>query len=101
MPFRDEMFALVLAFTMLHHLSSAAGQDRLFREAYRVLKPGGMFVGTDTMSSLWMQVFHLTDTMIIVDPDKLPARLELAGFEDVKVETRGRRFRFSARRSAR
>ena len=61
MPFRDGVFALVLSFTMLHHLPSSALQDPLFSEAYRVLKPGGIFVATDTMWSLWLQLFHSTD----------------------------------------
>lgn len=99
MPFRDGMFAVVLSFTMLHHLPSSALQDRLFHEAYRVLKPGGIFVGTDSMWSLWMQLFHVADTMVTIEPEQLPGRLESAGFQDVKIKISGRRFRFSARHS--
>jgi len=99
MPFRDGMFAVVLSFTMLHHLSSSAQQDRLFHEAYRVLKPGGIFVGTDSMWSLWMQLFHVADTMVTIDSEQLPRRLGSAGFQDVEIKTSGRRFRFSARRT--
>lgn len=100
MPFRDGTFDLVLSFAMLHHLNSSALQDRLFREAYRVLKPGGIFVGADSMWSLWMQLFHVADTMVTIEPERLPGRLESAGFQDVKIETSSRRFRFSARRSS-
>ena len=96
MPFQDGMFSFVLSFTMLHHLSSSALQDGLFREAYRVLKPGGLFLGADSMWSVWMQVFHFADTMTTIDPKQLPARLESAGFRDVQIETKGRRFRFVA-----
>src|SRR6202034_3384442 len=39
-------FDSVLSFTMLHHLPSVADQDRLFAEALRVLRPGGVFAGT-------------------------------------------------------
>jgi ubiquinone/menaquinone biosynthesis C-methylase UbiE len=99
MPFQDETFSIVLSFTMLHHISSSGLQDRLFREAYRVLKPGGAFVGTDSTRSLRMRLVHVADTMTIIDPEQLPARLESAGFKYVEIETKGTRFRFVALRS--
>jgi SAM-dependent methyltransferase len=98
MPFRNEMFSVVLSFTMLHHIPSSALQDRLFGEAYRVLKPGGNFAGSDSLWSVWMQIVHLADTMVTLDPGRLPGRLEAAGFIDVGVETSGGRVRFWAKR---
>jgi SAM-dependent methyltransferase len=100
MAFPERSFASVVCFTMLHHVPSAQLQDRLFAEVYRVLRPGGIFAGTDSRRSLLMQLFHLHDTMVLVDPMKLPARLESAGFADVDVELRTDRFRFSAMRPA-
>jgi SAM-dependent methyltransferase len=100
MPFRNEMFSVVLSFTMLHHIPSSALQDRLFEEAYRVLKPGGTFAGSDSLRSVWMQIFHLADTIVTLDPGRLSGRLEAAGFKDVGVETSGGRFRFWAKRPA-
>ncbi|MGH9771478.1 MAG: class I SAM-dependent methyltransferase [Candidatus Acidiferrales bacterium] len=98
MPFRDRTFSAVVSFTMLHHVPSNFLQDRLFAEAYRVLKPGGVFAGTDSVRSLRMRVFHFGDTMVLVDPAKLPGRLESANFKDVKIQAGAGRFRFGAQR---
>jgi len=98
MPFCDQTFSVVLSFTMLHHIPSSALQDRLFCEAFRVLKPGGIFAGSDSVWSVWMQIFHFADTMVTLDPGLLPYRLGAAGFKDLSVETNGGRFRFWAKR---
>jgi SAM-dependent methyltransferase len=98
MPFQDRTFSVVLSFTMLHHIPSPARQDRLFSEAFRVLKPGGTFAGSDSLRSVWMQIFHLADTMVTLDPEGLPGRLVATGFIDVGVETSGGRVRFWAKR---
>ena len=45
-------FSSVVSFTMLHHVPTAALQDRLFAEAFRVLRPGGVFAGSDGVTSL-------------------------------------------------
>ena len=47
MPFPDGSFSTVLSFTMLHHVPSVTLQDQLLAEAWRVLRPGGVFAGTD------------------------------------------------------
>lgn len=98
MPFPDQAFSGVVSFTMLHHTPSPALQDRLFAEAYRVLRPGGAFAGTDSMKSILMRIFHICDTMVLVDPGTLPARLEAVGFKGVKIAIRAGRFRFLAHR---
>ena len=100
MPYGDCTFSGVVSLTMLHHVPSAALQDRLFDEVCRVLKPGGTFVGVDSLGSWWMKVFHIGDTLVLVDPTTLPRRLEAKGFADVSVETRNARFRFVAHRSS-
>jgi len=97
-PYRDRTFSGAVSLTMLHHIPSPALQDRLFAEVYRVLKPGGVFAGTDSMRSLLMRFFHIRDTMVLVDPATLPLRLEVVGFKDVKIEIGAGRFRFVARR---
>jgi ubiquinone/menaquinone biosynthesis C-methylase UbiE len=98
MPFPDGSFTGVVCFTMLHHVPSPALQDRLFAEARRVLRPGGVFAGSDGQPSLLFRLIHLRDTMVPVDPNALPARLTAAGFEDVRVWTMPGRVNFTARR---
>jgi len=88
MPLPDGRFSAAVCFTMLHHVPSAAQQDRLFAEAYRVLRPGGVFAGSDSQLSLRFRLYHLFDTMVVVDPATLPARLAAAGFTDVDVTVR-------------
>jgi ubiquinone/menaquinone biosynthesis C-methylase UbiE len=51
MPFADGSFSGVVACTMLHHVPTAALQDRLLAEARRVLRPGGVFAGFDAVGS--------------------------------------------------
>ncbi len=98
MPYPDCSFSAVVLFTVLHHVPSVALQDRLFAEAFRVSRPEGTFAGVDSMQSLRMRIFHVRDTMVLVDPMKLPARLESAGFREITTEIGAGRFRFCARR---
>jgi SAM-dependent methyltransferase len=100
MPFADRSFCSAVCFTVLHHVPSTGLQNRLFSEVYRVLRPGGTFAGTDSINSLLMQVFHFRDTLVLVDPMNLPARLESIGFSSVEVEIGAGRFRFRAQRAA-
>ncbi|WP_437813920.1 class I SAM-dependent methyltransferase [Sorangium sp. So ce1078] len=99
MPFEAASFTAVTCFTMLHHIPSAALQDRLFAEARRVLRPGGVFAGADSLPSLGFRLLHVRDTMVPVDPSTLPRRLAAAGFHDIEVATSpGRALKFRARR---
>lgn len=100
MPLPDTSYDSVVCFTMLHHVPTAEQQDRIFAEAFRVLRPGGTFAGSDSRSSLRFRLLHLRDTMNVVDPATLPARLTRAGFTDVSVTVheQGGSLRFRARR---
>ncbi len=98
MPFPDQSFTAVVAFTMFHHVPSAALQDRLLAEARRVLRPGGVFAGFDGVASFPFRLIHLGDTYNPIDPDTFARRLEEAGFAEVDVQRGRGRFRFRASR---
>lgn len=97
MPLPDASFDVVVCFTMLHHIPTPAGQDRLFAEARRVLRPGGTFAGSDSRSGPLFAVAHLGDTLTLIDPARLPDRLQAAGFADVDQRVVRGAFRFRAR----
>jgi SAM-dependent methyltransferase len=87
LEFPDGRFSGAVSFTVLHHVPSAALQDRLFAEVARVLRPGGVFVAGDSLASPELEAHHEGDTYNPVDPQGLAARLEVAGFAEVEVKT--------------
>jgi SAM-dependent methyltransferase len=92
MPFEDGRFSSAVCFTMLHHVPTPALQDRLFAETCRVLRPGGVFTGSDTSSErrdIPFRLLHIGDVMNLVPPETLGARLEAAGFGSVEVQRSG------------
>ncbi len=97
LPFPDASFTAAVCFTMLHHVPSAALQDRLFCEVRRVLRPGGTFAGTDsTGRGIGFALLHLGDTETVLDPAALPERLQAAGFERARVDWGADALRFRA-----
>ena len=106
LPLESDRFSAATSFAMLHHVPSPVLQDRLLAELCRVLRPGGLLVGTDAVDTGELDEFHRGDTYVPCDPDEMPARLRAAGFRDVRVElgelgptrpSRSRkRFRFTA-----
>jgi ubiquinone/menaquinone biosynthesis C-methylase UbiE len=82
----DRRFSAVLSFTMLHHVPSQELQDRVFSEAFRVLRPGGLLIGCDTLDSDDFRALHVDDVCVPIDPDGLADRLSGVGFGDVAVE---------------
>jgi SAM-dependent methyltransferase len=97
LPFASGVFDGVVAFTMLHHLPSAAVQDRAFAEFARVLRPGGVLRGTDSLDSPGLRRLHAGDFLVPLDPLTLGDRLRAAGFVDVEVSVLALGVRFRAR----
>lgn len=95
---KDDLFDAVVCFTMLHHVPSPELQDQMLKEVARVLRPGGVFAGTDSLDSWRFRLLHIFDTMVVVNPSTLPERLRSAGFIDIDVEADGSAFRFRARK---
>ena len=88
MPFPDGSFSAVLSFTMLHHVPPVTLQNQLLAEAWRVLRPGGVFAGSDTAPGVLSQLAHIGDTMVPVDPATLSHRFKTAGFDELKARRR-------------
>ena len=89
LPYPDGRFSAVLCFTMLHHIPTVEQQDQAFAEIARVLRPGGTFAGTDSIGTGWLfKAIHIGDTLNLIDPDGLPARLEGAGVDGPRGEAR-------------
>jgi ubiquinone/menaquinone biosynthesis C-methylase UbiE len=86
LPFPEGRFSAALCFTMLHHVPSPAEQDRLLAEMARVLRPGGVLAGVDSLDSPEFRELHVADICVPLDPERLPQRLVEAGFVNVQVE---------------
>jgi SAM-dependent methyltransferase len=99
-PFANAQFSSSVCFTMLHHVHTPSLQDQLFREVWRVLRPDGAFVGTDSLQRLFMRLIHISDTLVPIAPDTLGDRLQAAGFQVMEIEKHSEAFRFHARRPA-
>jgi len=100
LPFEAGRFSAVLCFTMLHHIPEREQQDRAFSEIARVLRPGGTFAGTDSVGTgVLFKLIHIGDTLLPLDPDELPSRLEACGLVDPTVQRLDGSFRFRAQKA--
>jgi SAM-dependent methyltransferase len=85
MPFENDRFTSAVSFTMLHHVPTTALQDKLFAEVARVLRPGGVFVASDSVASDDLKALHDDDVYNPIDPTTVEARLTRAGFVEADV----------------
>jgi SAM-dependent methyltransferase len=94
----EDHFSAAACFSVLHHMPSADQQDLLFAEVHRVLRPGGIFVGQDSLDLEMIRVGHADDIFTPVDPDGLGDRLAAVGFGETKTDILGFHFRFISRK---
>ena len=97
LPFPGGRFSGAVSFIMLHHLPTAAQQDVLFAEVARVLQPGGIFAGVDSLDSPAFRDMHVDDICNPVDPATLGDRLTAAGFTVIRAEANPYVLEFQAR----
>ncbi|MGB3790063.1 MAG: methyltransferase domain-containing protein, partial [Phormidesmis sp.] len=96
LPFVDNFFAATTSTFLFHELPAEARQN-VIDEAFRVTKPGGVFVICDSIQKIDAPEFEpLMDNFpaMFHEPyyrhyvgDDLVARLESAGFKDVTTTT--------------
>jgi ubiquinone/menaquinone biosynthesis C-methylase UbiE len=89
MTYPDASFDSVGCFTMLHHVPTLLLQDKILAGAFRVLRPGGVLIGSDSLASDDLRDFHSGDTYNPVEPAWLLGRLQTLGFDKITVMTDG------------
>jgi SAM-dependent methyltransferase len=85
LEFAADTFDSVASFTMLHHVPTFWGQQLVLQEAFRVLKPGGTFLGSDSLPSNGLHHFHEGDDYNPIDPASLLVRLQAVGFTQLTI----------------
>ncbi len=81
----DRSFDSVGSFTMLHHVPTLALQNKILAEAFRVLRPGGVLIGSDSLASNGLHHFHEGDTYNPIEPGTLLSRLQTIGFGKLTI----------------
>ena len=85
LPYPDASYDSVGCFTMLHHVPTLALQNKILAEACRVLRPGGVLIGSDSLASNDLHHFHADDSYNPIDPASLIGRLQTLGFAAITV----------------
>ena len=88
-PYDAGTFDSVGTFTMLHHVPTLALQRSILAEALRVLRPGGVLIGSDSLASTGLHEFHAGDTYNPIDPAVLLALFQALGFDRFTVRVDG------------
>jgi SAM-dependent methyltransferase len=98
LPFADETFRCVVAILILHHLPSAALQAAALTEAFRVLRPNGVFLAFEIHDGWSQRLIHTRSTFVPFAASSANARLNAAGFSRASVDFRRGGFLMRARR---
>ena len=85
LSYPDASFDTVATCTMLHHVPTRALQDKVLAEAFRVLRPGGTFLGSDSLPSDSLHRFHEGDTYNPLEPAAFLTRLQTTGFTAITL----------------
>ncbi|MGA8296045.1 MAG: class I SAM-dependent methyltransferase [Acidimicrobiales bacterium] len=83
--FPESSFDAVCCFTMLHHVQTTRQQNDLLAGALRVLREGGVFVGSDSLASDGLHHFHEGDTYNPIEPSSFLTRLQTIGFRKITL----------------
>ena len=67
-PLPAERFSGAVCLTMLHHVPSPQAQDAVLAEIFRLLRPGGVLAGEDSLASPELRSLHHDDVYVPVDP---------------------------------
>ncbi|HEY7048249.1 MAG TPA: class I SAM-dependent methyltransferase [Jatrophihabitantaceae bacterium] len=85
LEFGDGTFDAAATFTMLHHVPTRERQDKVLAELVRVVRPGGLIVGGDSVASEQLRQFHEGDTYNPIAPGYLLDRLRELGCGRITV----------------
>ena len=85
LSYPDGSFDSVGSFTMLHHVPTAGLQNKILAEAFRVLRPGGALIASDSVASNDLHHFHSDDTYNPIEPGTVITRLQTIGFRNLIV----------------
>ena len=86
LPFAADSFDSVAAFTMLHHVPTRPLQARVLSEALRVVRPGGVLFGSDSLHSDELHHFHRDVTYNPIEPATLLGLLGAHGYVRIAIE---------------
>lgn len=89
LAYPDESFDSVGTFTMLHHVPTLALQNKILAETFRVLRPGGVLIGSDSLASNELHHFHVDDTYNPIEPGTVLSRLQTLGFGKITIMVDG------------
>jgi SAM-dependent methyltransferase len=79
-------FTGAASFHMLHHVPTDEGQDRIFTELARLVRPGGVVLLADGLEGEDIRKAHEDDDYNPIDTTVLPQRLERVGLNGATIQ---------------